>query len=360
MNCSAMILAGGVGSRMLSARPKPLHMMCGRPLLIYVMDALAELDPERVVVVVGPGAEKVTKKLTEVAADSRLEFIEQRVPRGSGDAVMAGLTSFLDDPLEEDLMILPCDTPLLRAKTMSEMLAHHRSTGAAATFLTSATPTGGDGRRQVVRRTKDDSVDRLVDPLDVPADEPLNGESAVGVFCIRRGLVAPALRRVLPAGDSSEIDLADVVEILREAGHRVETHAVTDPVEVLAVNDRTQLAVAETELRRRTNGYWLDRGVSMVDPANTYIDTTVRLSADVTIFPGTMLQGDTVVGEGAELGPNTRLVDCAVGAGAVVTETSGTEAEIGADAVVGPYAVLEPGAHVEAGDTTGPFCHRSE
>ncbi len=130
---------------------------------------------------------------------------------------------------------------------------------------------------------------------------------------------------------------------------------VDDAADAEGINDRTQLAAAEAELRRRTNQRWMEAGVSLVDPANTYLDATVKLEADVTIFPGTILQGSTIIGAGAEIGPHTRLVDCVVGPGAVVEQSNGRDAEIGAGATVGPYAVLTPGASVAEGQTTGPF-----
>jgi bifunctional UDP-N-acetylglucosamine pyrophosphorylase/glucosamine-1-phosphate N-acetyltransferase len=128
-----------------------------------------------------------------------------------------------------------------------------------------------------------------------------------------------------------------------------------DPRTCMGVNDRVQLAAAEAELRRRTNERWLRQGVTMIDPERTYLDTTVRLAPDVTLFPGVILQGATVVGERAEIGPDTRLVDCTVGADAVVASTAGVDAEVGVGARVGPFAVLEPGSSIAAGAVTGPF-----
>ncbi|MGH9164255.1 MAG: bifunctional UDP-N-acetylglucosamine diphosphorylase/glucosamine-1-phosphate N-acetyltransferase GlmU, partial [Acidimicrobiales bacterium] len=133
------------------------------------------------------------------------------------------------------------------------------------------------------------------------------------------------------------------------------SQVVADPMEVAGVNDRAQLAVAEAELRDRTNERWMRRGVTMLDPERTYIDATVTLAADVTLFPGTILQGATSIGAGAQIGPDTRLIDCSVGEGAVVEQTVGRHAEIGAEARVGPFASLPPGAQVPPGAVTGPF-----
>ncbi|MEZ5215573.1 MAG: hypothetical protein R2705_00415 [Ilumatobacteraceae bacterium] len=146
-----------------------------------------------------------------------------------------------------------------------------------------------------------------------------------------------------------------MVQVLAEMGHRTGAMSASDPAETQGVNDRWQLALAERELRRRTNKQFLLNGVTMLDPRQTFIDVTVELGRDVTLFPGTILQGRTIVGDGAEIGPDTRLVDCTVGAGATVENTVGHDSEIGAGAHVGPFASLGPGSSVTSDQTTGAF-----
>jgi bifunctional UDP-N-acetylglucosamine pyrophosphorylase/glucosamine-1-phosphate N-acetyltransferase len=354
---SAIVLAAGEGARMQSARPKPLHVLCGKAMVVYVLDALTECSLDRVVVVVGAGAERVTKKLNEDGPDLLTEFVEQRRPRGTGDAVSVALTSFLSDDLDlddddGDVVVLPGDTPLLRPATLAAMVAEHRAQGAAATLLTARLPAVA-GHPRVVRG-KAGRIVAIADDEHRGHDDEIV-ECSTGVYAFRRSLLAPSLRRVEPTNRLGEYFLSDVIAVLADTGHPVTTFEVGDATEVLGVNDRVQLARAEAELRRRTNLAWLGRGVTMLDPERTYIDTTVSLAADVTLFPGVILQGRTVVGDGAEIGSGTRLVDCAVGARARVVQTQGRDAEIGPDARVGPYAVLEPGSAVGPGVTTGPF-----
>jgi len=353
---SAVVLAAGEGSRMRSARPKPLHLLCGRAMVLYVLDALPAPEIDRAVVVVGHGAERVTKKLTEDGAGLRLEFVEQAVQRGTGDALAVGLTALHEDDLDEDMdvLVLPGDTPLLRARTIAELVAEHRHSGAACTILTARLddPTGY-GR--IVRVGKDDRIARIVEHRDAAADELEIDEINTGIFCFRRSLLAPALRMVSPDNAQGEYYLTDVVEVLAEAGHRVVSVVATDPDETHGINDRAQLAHAEAELRSRTNAEWLAKGVTMVDPAATYIDTTVSLAADVTLFPGTILQGRTVIGASVEIGPGCRLVDCTVGEHTTLEHTVARLSDIGADCEVGPYAALEPGASIPSGTRTGPF-----
>ncbi|HEY9555303.1 MAG TPA: NTP transferase domain-containing protein [Acidimicrobiales bacterium] len=354
---SAVVLAAGEGSRMRSTRPKPLHLLCGRAMVLYVLDALPRDQVDRAVVVVGHHAERVTKKLTEDGAGLQLEFVEQRIQRGTGDAVAVGLTGLPDDDLDtedHDVLVLLGDTPLLRRETIAGLVEAHRSSGAACTILTAILddPTGY-GR--IVRVGKDDRVARIVEQADAAPDELEIDEINTGIFCFRRSLLAPALRKVQPDNAQGELYLTDVVEVLAEAGHKVVTVVADDPSETAGVNDRAQLAAAEARLRARTNRDWLARGVTMVDPDTTYVDTTVTLAADVTLFPGTILQGRTTIGEGVEIGPGCRLVDCTVGERTTLEHTVAHLSEIGADCVVGPYAALEPGSQVTSGTRTGPF-----
>jgi len=353
---SAMVLAAGEGTRMRSTRPKPLHLLCGRAMLLYVLDSLTDASPKRAIVVVGHGAERVTKKLQEDDPDFLLDFVEQHVQRGTGDAVSVGLTALPDDELDEadsDILVLPGDTPLLRSRTIADLVERHRTTDAACTVLTAQVPDPtGYGR---VVRDKDDRVARIVEHGDALDDELAIDEINTSIYCFRLSVLAPALRRLSPENAQGEYYLTDVVEVLHDAGYPVFSLVVPDFRETQGVNDRVQLAEAEAELRRRTNEAWQRRGVTMVDPDRTYIDATVELGTDVTLFPGTMLQGRCAIGSGAELGPNTRLVDCVVGGGAVIEQTIGNDAEVGPDAHVGPFAVLEPGSVVAPGDRTGPF-----
>jgi bifunctional UDP-N-acetylglucosamine pyrophosphorylase/glucosamine-1-phosphate N-acetyltransferase len=350
------VLAAGQGTRMKSSRPKPLHLLAGRAMLLYVLDSLASSDVNQVVVVVGHGAERVTKKLQAEEPDLHLTFVEQQQQNGTGDAASVGLTGLPDEGLDADdqhVLVLPGDMPLLRPATVAALVAEHRATEAACTVLTARVADPGSYGRVV--RGKDGQVARIVERVDATPEEVAIDEINTSVYCFRRSLLAPALRRLSPDNAQGEYYLTDVVAVLKEAGYRVSAVVVDDPEEAEGINDRKQLAAAEAELRRRTNERWLAEGVTMVDPANTYLDATVRLGADVTLFPGTILQGATVVGAGAEIGPHTRLVDCVVGPGAVVEQSNGRDAEIGAQAHVGPFAALAPGAAVPDGAVTGPF-----
>jgi bifunctional UDP-N-acetylglucosamine pyrophosphorylase/glucosamine-1-phosphate N-acetyltransferase len=352
----AIVLAAGEGTRMRSARPKPLHRLCGRPMLLYVLDGLRDCEVRRAVVVVGHGAERVTKELQEHQPDLLLDFVEQHRQRGTGDAVSVGLTGFSDDEIdtsEGDVLVVPGDTPLLRPATVAGLVDEHRRTDAACTVLTAHMPEPrGYGR---IIRGKERRVTRIVEEADATPEERAVDEVNTSVYCFRLNVLAPALRRLHPTNAQGEYYLTDVIGVLHDAGYQVAALAAGDHRDTQGVNDRLQLSVAEAELRRRTNEALLRQGVTMVDPSRTYIDTTVRVASDVTIFPGSLLQGRTVVGAGAEIGPDTRLIDCTIGEGAVIEKTSGRDAEVGAGATVGPFAVLRPGSHVPPRASTGSF-----
>ena len=335
---------------MKSTRPKPLHLLCGRPMLFCVLDSLADINPDRVVVVVGHGAERVTKK-AQADSGMPLEFVEQRVQRGTGDAVGVALTAFTEidefDDDDDDLLVMPGDQPLLRASTIAALIEHHRATGAAATLLTAHLPDAtGLGR---IIRDKHGNVLRIVEHRDATEAERAITEINTSIYVFRRSLLAPALRKVEPNNSQGEYYLTDTVEVLSRAGHVVEGVIAADEAETHGVNDRVQLAHAESVLRARTNDKWMRLGVSMLDPTNTYVDATVTLAPDVTLFPGVILQGNTVIGAQTEIGPGTRLINCTVGERCRIDHVTARDCVIGDDCVVGPYLSLEPGTEIASG-----------
>ncbi len=351
---AAVVLAAGEGTRMRSGTPKVLHLLCGRPMVLHVVDALAELPLERVVVVVGHGAERVTKTLQDqLVTEVPVEFVEQRVQRGTGDAVSVALTLFDDMDAEDDILVLPSDAPLVRAETIAKLATQHRLQDAAASVLTAhvADPTGL-GR---VVRDKDDRVASIVEHPDATAEELEITEINTSIYCFRRNLLAPALRRLSPENAQGEYYLTDAVAVLRSAGHKVIALSAEDAAEAIMVNDRAQLAEAETELRARINRRWMRDGVTMVDPARTYVDATVEIDPDVRILPGTILEGRTSIGQGSVIGPDCHLVDAIVGERTTITNAVVRDAEIGDECLVGPYAYLRPGTRLATGVKVGTY-----
>ncbi|HWW54600.1 MAG TPA: NTP transferase domain-containing protein, partial [Acidimicrobiales bacterium] len=249
---AAVVLAAGEGTRMKSSRPKPLHLLCGRPMVLHVLDAVAELPIERVVVVVGHGAERVMKQVQQSPPPGLdVEFVEQYVQRGTGDAVSVALTAFPDDEDDDgDIVILPGDTPLLRPPTLAALVRLHRASDAAGSLLTARVPEpAGYGR---IVRGKGDRILRIVEEADATDEERAIDEINTSIYCFRRSVLAPSLRRLSPENAQGEYYLSDTVEVLADAGYPVVCLVTDDPMETAGVNDRAQLAIAEAELRDRT------------------------------------------------------------------------------------------------------------
>ena len=221
---SAVVLAAGEGTRMHSARPKPLHHLCGRPMILHVLDALAELPVQKVVVVVGHRGEWVTKTLADHAPGTlSIEFVEQSEQVGTADALAVGLTALPEAALDGDgdVVVLPGDAPLLRPPTVAALVRHHRHADAAATLLTARLP-DARGYDRVVRG-RDDSVVAVVESGDVGDGERDIDEVATTIHCFRHAVLAPALRRLRPLGGSGEHSLTGIYAVLHDAGYRVES-----------------------------------------------------------------------------------------------------------------------------------------
>jgi bifunctional UDP-N-acetylglucosamine pyrophosphorylase/glucosamine-1-phosphate N-acetyltransferase len=269
------------------------------------------------------------------------------------------MTALSGDDYDDDasVVVLPGDTPLLSADTLDELVATHVANSNAATVLTSVLddPTGY-GR---IVRASDGRVVRVVEQRDATPDELDIKEWNTGVYVFRRDLLGPALRNLNADNSQGEFYVTDVIEQLAAMGHRV--GAVQAPAwETQGVNDRWQLALAEREFRNRTNRHWLLNGVTMLDPRQTFIDVTVNLGRDVTIYPGSVLQGTTVIGDSCDIGPDAQLIDCVVGAGSRVRQSVADGGTIGPGCVVGPFAHLTATANLLAGTETGPFYTSSD
>jgi bifunctional UDP-N-acetylglucosamine pyrophosphorylase/glucosamine-1-phosphate N-acetyltransferase len=334
--------------------PKVLHPLCGRPMLLHVLEALWGLALQRVVVVVGHGADAVAATLEASPTKVRVETAVQERRLGTGDAVAVALGAWAESAdVDDDVLVVAGDCPLLRTETLAGLVHAHRIADAAASLLTArlADPTGY-GR---IVRGPDGHVDRIVEHGDASPEERAIDEVNPSIYCFRRALLAPALRRLTPDNEKGEYYLTDVIAVLRAAGHPVLAVEAPDASEALGVNDREQLAAAETRLRARINGAWMRAGVTMRDPATTYVDVGVELAADVTLLPGTILSGATSIGAGSVIGPDTQLVDTVVGRDSEVRHTVARQSVIGNGATVGPYVSLRPGTRLAEGAHVGTF-----
>ena len=348
MSLSVVVLAAGEGKRFRSAVPKPLHVAAGRPLLWHVLAAAGELHAEHTVLVVGRGADEVRSAASSFGLGP-LEFAVQQELRGTGDALASALPLLGEE--DGEVLVLYGDTPLLTAGTLQRLLAAHRASGAGATILTARLPDPtGYGR---VLRDADGEVTGVVEERDATTEQRAIEEANVGFYVFRRP-VLDGLSRLAPDNDQGEYYLPDLIPLLLADGGRVATSEAQEH-EVLGVNDRAQLAQATAVLRRRTLERVLAAGVTVADPATTYLDVDVEVGQDTVLEPLTFLEAGTRVGAGCVIGPNTRLIACTVDDEATVTQAVGVQAHVGARATVGPFAYLRPGADLGPGSKVGTY-----
>ena len=344
-----VILAAGQGTRMRSKLPKVLHRIGGRPLVGHVLHTAQQLDAVVTRVVVRHERDRVVDAIADFPG---VEPVDQDDIPGTGRAVQVAVEN-LPDAFRGDVLVLSGDVPLLDAETLASLIETHRTSGAEATLLTaSLDDPSGYGR---VVRDADGAVARIVEQKDASDDELAIAEINAGVYVFRAPALRAQLARIGTANAQGEMYLTDVVRLLREEGARVAAQTAPDARIALGVNDRVQLAEAAATLNARIVRRWQVEGATILDPSSTWIDDTASLAPDVTVLPGTFILGATSVGEGATIGPDTSLLDCEVGEGAIVRRTDATLAVIGAGATVGPFAFLRPGAELAADAKVGTF-----
>lgn len=336
---------------MKSATPKVLHELCGRSLVGHVLAAAGELQPEHLVVVVGHAREKVTAHLGEIAPDVRTAV--QAEQNGTGHAVRMGLEE-LGGSVDGTVVVVCGDTPLLTGATLRALAGTHSADGNAVTVLTAEVP-DATGYGRIVRDDATGAVTAIVEHKDATDAQRSIREINSGVFAFDGQLLADALKKVRTDNSQGEEYLTDVLGILREAGHRVGASVAGDHREIAGINNRVQLSEARRILNDRLLTEAMLAGVTVIDPATTFVDVTVTFEQDAVVHPGTQLLGATHLAEGAEVGPNCRLTDTRVGAGARVDNTVAMGAEVGAEATVGPYAYLRPGTRLGAKGKIGTY-----
>jgi bifunctional UDP-N-acetylglucosamine pyrophosphorylase/glucosamine-1-phosphate N-acetyltransferase len=344
---AAVILAAGQGTRMKSALPKVLHAVWGKPMLRQVVQTARALGAELIIPVIGHGAELVREALN----DERLEFVLQEQQLGTGHALLCA-----EDALQGfagELLLLCGDVPLLREATLKALLEHHLSTGAGVTILTAemANPTGY-GR--IIRGPN--GVERIVEEKDASIEERQVREINTGIYLFRAPQVFRLLHQLDNRNAQGEYYLTDVVAAARKAGERVEAMLVAEAEETMGINDRVQLAQAGAILRQRINTAHQRAGVTLVDPATTYIGEDVLIGVDTLIHPGVHLRGKTTIGSGCEIEPGVVVTDCIIGnqvhlkAGSVLSESS-----LGDACTIGPMAHLRPGTVLAGHNKIGNF-----
>jgi bifunctional UDP-N-acetylglucosamine pyrophosphorylase/glucosamine-1-phosphate N-acetyltransferase len=356
---AVIVLAAGEGTRMKSTTPKVLHAIGGRTLLGHALAAARGAGPAHLAVVVRHERDRVAAHVAEVDPDAVVA--DQDEVKGTGRACECGLEALPPD-LTGTVLVTMGDVPLLTADTLRDLTARHEAGGAAVTVITAELddPTGY-GR--VVRDEQGDVV-QIVEHKDALAAREAGGELRdvievreinSGIYAFDAAFLRRALCQVGTDNAQGEKYLTDVIGIARAEGLRVGAHLVTDLWQTEGVNDRVQLARLGAELNRRTVEHWMREGVTVIDPATTWIDTDVTIGRDTEIRPQTQLHAGTTIGSGCVIGPDTTLTACEVRDGASVVRTQGERAVVGPGAIVGPFAYLRPGTDLGAQGKIGTF-----
>ncbi len=347
-NLTVIVLAAGGGTRMKSKTMKVLHRVGGRSMVGHVLTAVAVLEPQQVVAVVGHQRDQVGPHIQELVPDVVLAV--QEVLDGTAGAVRVAVEASRPTGT---VLVVTADTPLLEGASLKAFAAEHEAAERAVSILSGmvADPFGY-GR---VVRDADGDVEAIVEEKDAtPAQRDIR-EINSGILAFDAEFLLEALPRIGNENSKGEFYLTDAVGLARDAGLTVGAHPIDDVMQTEGANDRAQLAALGRELNRRTVTRWMRDGVTVMDPATTWIDADVVLTADVTILPGTQLLGATVVAEDAVIGPDTTLKDCEIGAGARVVRTHGELAVVGPGATVGPFSYLRPGTQLGARGKIGTF-----
>jgi bifunctional UDP-N-acetylglucosamine pyrophosphorylase/glucosamine-1-phosphate N-acetyltransferase len=345
---AVVILAAGEGTRMKSRTPKILHKLSGRSLLGHAIAAASGLAPERLVVVVGHAREEVAAAAVAAAPQAGIVVQEQQL--GTGHAVRMVIESV--GAMSGTVIVTYGDMPLLRGRTLSELASRHAATGNAVTVLTARGDFPGFGR---IVRDADGAFLRIVEERDATEAERAIDECNSGCYAFDGALLADAIKRVTTSNSQHEEYLTDVVEILRGDGHPVGTVVAAEAAEIRGVNDRVQLAQARRALNDRVLRDWMLAGVTIIDPASTWVDVTVTIGQDAQIGPQTQLEGATVIGAGAQIGPGCLLEDTTVGEDAVLLHAVCRQSEVGPRVTIGPFAYLRPGASIADGAHIGTY-----
>lgn len=345
---TVIILAAGEGTRMKSATPKVLHSIAGRTLLGHVLHAVNELNPKEIRIVVGSHRTEVEAHIAEIAPTAKTIFQEKR--GGTGHATQLALAG---KSASGTVLVLAGDTPMLSGGCLAQFIAIHTKGGFGASVLTAEHPEPtGYGR---IIRDDEGEMCCIVEEHDATEEQRLIYEINSGVYAFDGALLSKAIGKLKDSNAQGERYLTDVIEIMLSQGVSIAAAIVDDYVEILGVNDRVQLAESAAYLRERINEDFMQAGVTILDPATTWIDATVKIDTDVTIYPGSAISGSTTIATGAVIGPRTTLIDCDIKAGAKVLESFCTSSVIGAGANVGPFTFLRNGTNLGTNARAGAF-----
>ena len=343
---ACLVLAAGQGTRMKSESPKVLHILCGMPMIEHVVRTAQRLNPERIYLIVGFKESLVRERFGDSVA-----YISQKERLGTGHAVLQAESELSD--FDGDVLVLYGDVPLLSEKTLQTLLEKHRKSRAAATLVTTrvADPTGF-GR---IIRDRSRKIVGIVEEKDATPAQRRRREINPGIYCFKSSALMKALKKVGRSNEQQEYYLTDVIGILVKSRSKVETVTTSDEVEIMQVNDRKQLALINRIMNDRVLDGLMESGVTVIDPATTFVSGTVEVGRDVTIYPFTHIEGHTRIGEGTTIGPQTYIADCEIEENVVIVMSYLSSSIVRANSRIGPYSPLRPEALIGKSVHIGNF-----
>lgn len=344
-NPAAVVLAAGMGTRMKSEVPKVLHKLVGVHMIQHVVNTLREANIEDIIVVLGHQGEQVEKILPGC------RIVYQKEQLGTGHALLQALPE-LEKFAGDDCLVLCGDTPLLTADTLCEMQARHTDSGAKATVLTALLP-DPTGYGRIVKGAK--GIEKIVEEKDASAAEKSIREINTGTYCFALNSLKEKLCRLSPSNAQGEYYLTDIITMLVEEEEPVETVLIHDYTEAMGINNRVQLAQAEKIMRERILNTLMLEGVTIIDPANTYVEAGVEIGRDTVLYPGVILEGNTRIGKNCLIGPDTRLVDSQIADSVVILNSCLLQATVAQGCSIGPYSYLRPGTELAPNVKIGDF-----
>jgi bifunctional UDP-N-acetylglucosamine pyrophosphorylase/glucosamine-1-phosphate N-acetyltransferase len=346
MSLAVVILAAGEGTRMRSSYPKVLHRICGQPLLDYVVSEIRQLEPEKIVVVLGHQAEKVKAIL-----DKDVSVVVQEEQKGTADAIRMTETEFAD--FQGTVMVTCGDIPLIRQETLEVLLGLHLETKAAATLLSAhfSDPTGY-GR---IIRKPNGLVQAIVEEKDATEAEKKISEINSGIYCFDKSDLFDSICEIGCRNAQNEFYLTDIVEVLNRKQKKIAVSVVEDSNEVAGVNSRKELAEAQHTMQARINEQIMEAGVTIIAPDLTFIGPEVEIGQDTVIQPFSFLEGKTRIGSECYLGPFVHLIDMVVGSGVTMENVVAEESEIEDQASLGPFSRIRPGTRIRKGAKVGSY-----
>lgn len=349
MNIS-IILAAGEGTRMKSKLSKVLHPVCGKPILEYVIKASKGANVEKNIVIVGHSGEEVEEYFKDEPIIFESQPIGEEHPYGTGFAVMQGIDYIEDD---STVIILYGDTPLISEKTINKFMTYHNENELQATVLT-ALLEDPSGYGRIIREENGDIL-KIVEERDASIEEKKIREINSGIYCFDGKLLKESLGKITNNNSQNEYYVTDVIEILKNEGHKLGAYIVDDSNEIHGVNSRAQLAFSEKIMRNRINEFHMENGVSLIDPENTYIESDVIIGRDTSIYPGVVIEGSSEIGEDCIIRSNTRIVNSKIENKVEIESSTIKDSFVGEASTIGPNAQLRPNSKLGKNVGIGNF-----